>query len=566
MKLQARFLLLYVFLFGTVATLLLFQRSFELDRSRVVLQNELTQRRSYFQKISSIEGKPLETLAVDYSSWDDMVTFVKQRNIKFAQDNIDTGLGNFHVDTAWVYRPDHTLVYFKSANDDPVLQDLKLPTTFFDKLTHDRFAHFYIQEDSGLLEIRAATIHPGDDSARKTTPQGFWVVGRYLDKDVLNGLGDLTQSKLTLNPPTANAGDVLQGDTVAFSQPLNSWNGRSVALITSKATVPVVNDLQNLYNRQLLLLLLFTIASGLAVVISIWRLVLKPMRQIAKSIREQKPDQLDRLAFNHDEFGNLARTVQEFFQQKVSLQESEFLKGKLVELNKTKSEFLAIAAHELKGPVGNIHIFAENLADLLKGPTSKATLVTETQRISQQAHKATVLINDLYQASKGGQTMQLNRVEFDFDAFIRAEIEDAQYATHQKIVVDGPSGHVIISDRDRLSQVVNNLIRNASKYSKPRTLILVHWDYDDANVTVQVADAGLGIPAAEQSKVFGRFFRSNQVTKDYPGLGLGLSVCKEIVEGLGGKIWLSSQEGQGTTMYFSLPLSSGNQQQFSKLG
>src|SRR4051812_14986148 len=112
MRLQARFLLLYAFLFGAVATLLILQRTFDLDRSHFVLQNELTQRQNYFDKITSVEGQPLESLAVDYSFWDDMVTFVKERDLKFAQDNIDSGLGTYGADVAWVYRPDHSLVYF----------------------------------------------------------------------------------------------------------------------------------------------------------------------------------------------------------------------------------------------------------------------------------------------------------------------------------------------------------------------------------------------------------------------------------------------------------------------
>src|SRR5688572_22936413 len=121
MKLQARFLLLFVFLFGFAVLLLVLQRSFDLDRSRFVLQNELAQRHQYFEKITKIEGQPLESLTVDYSFWDDMVNFIKQRNLQFAADNIDTGLETYGADMAWVYRPDHSLVYYKTVGDDKTL-------------------------------------------------------------------------------------------------------------------------------------------------------------------------------------------------------------------------------------------------------------------------------------------------------------------------------------------------------------------------------------------------------------------------------------------------------------
>jgi signal transduction histidine kinase len=294
--------------------------------------------------------------------------------------------------------------------------------------------------------------------------------------------------------------------------------------------------------------------------LSIWRLVLQPMRLVNRSITEQKPELLDHIAKAKTEFGGLAQTVQLFYSQRMKIQESEFLKSKLVELNRAKSEFLAIAAHELKGPVGNVHIFTENLADLLKEGKSKDVLLTETERISQQARKATLLINDMYQASKGGQVLEVTRTEFAFDDFIKQEIENAQYSTQQKIVLEGSTDHHVTSDVNRLGQVMTNLIRNASKYSPPTSTITIHISYKNNLVTTEIEDAGMGIPEAEQSKIFTRFFRSSRVTQSYPGLGLGLSVCKEIIEALDGKIWLISEENRGSHFYFSIPVSPSEQE------
>lgn len=549
MKLQARFLLLFVFLFGAAALLLVLQRSFDLDRSRFVLKSELTQRHKYFEKITKVEGQPLESLSVDYSFWDDMVGFVQKRNLEFAADNIDSGLSTYGADMAWVYRPDHSLVYYKTVSEDASLKDLNLalPSTFFEKLYKTHFGHFFVTGPYGLLEIRAATVHPGADADRKTAPQGFWIVGRIWDDEHIAVLGDLTQSKLTIASSTADAGDQLGTETVTFGTKLPGWDGKTVGVLMSTAQVPVVKDLENLYLRQLGLLLLFTVASTLVVIISIWRLVLRPVRQVTDSLKNQTPNALGKLAQEKTEFGSLALTVQQFFR-------SEYLKGKLIELNSAKSEFLAIAAHELKSPVGNVHIFAENLADLVKSNTPKDTLLKEVQRISQAAHKATVLVNDIYQASKGGQALDIKLTEFEFDTFIHNEIADAQYSTKQKLILEGFTGRKVTSDIDRLGQVMTNLIRNASKYSPDADKIIIRLKRQDNLVTVEVEDFGLGISAEDQTKLFDRFFRSAQVTS-YPGLGLGLSICKEIIEALGGKIWLKSELGKGSHFYFSLPVS-----------
>lgn len=556
MRLQARFLLLYIFLFGAVATLLIWQRNLDLDRSRFVLQNELRQRQGYFEKILNVEGQPLESLSVDYSFWDEMVTFVQKRNLKFAQNNIDTALETFKADAAWVYRPDRSLVYFKAADGSTATPDLNLPPVFFDQLFITHFKHFFIEQSGGFLEIRAATIHPGNDTDHKTTPQGYWIVGRFWDEDVISSLGNLTQSTVHLSPVSAQSGNVIGTNYIAFSQALRGWDNQPVANLVSTAEVPVVQDLKNLYDRQLALLAFFTLISILIIMLTVWLWVIRPMRQISRSLHKQHPQDLDQLAHHTSEFGKLAQTIQLFYRQKVTIQESDYLKNKLLELNRSKGEFMAIAAHELKGPVGNVHIFAANLADLIHDGTSKKNLLHETERITQQARKATILINDMYQASKGGQFIDFKHTEFDFDGFIRQEVENAQSSTPQHIVLTGQTDERITSDDNRLSQVMANLLRNASKYSSPTSTITVSLSATDNDVIVEVSDTGIGITPQDQIKLFERFYRSSKVTTSYPGLGLGLSVCKEIIEALGGKIWVRSAEGKGSHFYFSLPISS----------
>lgn len=559
MKLQARFLILFLVLFAVVALLLVTQRVFDLDRSKVLLENELVQHKAYFNKISSMDGQPLESISVDYSFWDDMVDFIKTKNTKFAHDNIDSGLSTYGADLAWVYRLDGSLVYYKSVDDNPALANLKLPDDYFKKLYSNHFGHFYLNTDQGLIEVRAATIHPGGDSQRTTPPQGYWIVARFWDDQYVSTLSDLTQSQVKLGGPKATYNDHLGGNSITFGEPLKDYDDHTVAVLNSTATVPVVENLSNLYARQLYLLIAFSIATMLMLVAAVWFMVLSPMRLIAQSLSAQNPTALGALAAQKTEFGALAQTVQQFFAQEVKIKETDFIKAKLVELNQAKSEFLAIAAHELKGSVGNVHIFAENLADLITDTTtSRESLTIEVKRISHQAHKATVLINDIYQASKGGQSLVVNKTEFDFDEFVHDEVADAQYSTKQHIKVAGYSAAHITTDRDRLSQVMSNLLRNASKYSPMAQEIRVLLSRDGNSVIVQVQDDGIGIAELDQPHVFERFFRSSSVLGNYPGLGLGLSICKEIVEALGGKIWFTSSHGHGSQFFISLPVSSAS--------
>jgi signal transduction histidine kinase len=112
----------------------------------------------------------------------------------------------------------------------------------------------------------------------------------------------------------------------------------------------------------------------------------------------------------------------------------------------------------------------------------------------------------------------------------------------------------VSGDRDRLEQVLGNLLENAVKYSPDGSEVSVRVREEADRVVTAIADRGIGIPTDELSQVFERFHRGRQVSStNYGGLGLGLYISKQIVERHGGTIWVESREGQGTTFFFSLP-------------
>ena len=113
---------------------------------------------------------------------------------------------------------------------------------------------------------------------------------------------------------------------------------------------------------------------------------------------------------------------------------------------------------------------------------------------------------------------------------------------------------VVEGDRDRLEQVLGNLLENAVKYSPEGSDVFVNVDDKGDSVVTSVCDRGIGIPADELTQVFERFHRGRQVSStNYGGLGLGLYITKQIIERHGGAIWVESAEGVGTTFFFSLP-------------
>ena len=152
--------------------------------------------------------------------------------------------------------------------------------------------------------------------------------------------------------------------------------------------------------------------------------------------------------------------------------------------------------------------------------------------------------------------LEIRREPIPWSQFVRDVVHRHHTAvSDRRFHVSVPNlGRAVTGDRDRLEQVLGNLLENAVKYSPEGSDITVAVeDKSDALVTA-VCDRGIGIPADELSQVFERFHRGRQVSStNYGGLGLGLYITKQIIERHGGTIWVESKEGQGTTFYFSLP-------------
>jgi signal transduction histidine kinase len=556
MKLQLRFFIVLLVIFAAMSSFLVLQREFKVERSRSVLSSELDQRRSYFTNVVNLDGQSEKQLSEDYSFWDDMVSFVKTDDITFAQQNLDTGLVTFNVDADWVYRPNGTLLYFSSLDGSSALKSIQLTPAFFRQLTKYKLEHFYLPSSQGILEIRAATIVPSSDPEHHTPEQGFWIVGRLLDKAYASNLESLTNTNVSIQPGSANKATRTTNNSVSFDVPLRNWNGTTIGGMRSTSTVSVISNLDQQYRRELELLIVFTGVLAVIIITSVWLLVLKPLGLITQALNEEDTHYVSRLRKKKTEFGSLAQTVTDFFEQKVVLAEAQFRKTELEKLNKEKSSFLAVAAHELNGPVSNVKIFSEYLAFLLtKGQDRDETQITQqVKRIEHQTIKINMLLSDLRAVSEGKQGFQFNLRDFDFDAFLKEEVDEASFSTKQTITLSGTTSQTLHSDPDRLGQVISNLIRNASKYSPDADEIKINVMHDQGQIIFSVQDFGIGISDEDKQKIFEPFFRSEEVTKSFPGLGLGLYISKQIIEGLGGTMQVESTPGHGSTFTVSIPL------------
>lgn len=224
-------------------------------------------------------------------------------------------------------------------------------------------------------------------------------------------------------------------------------------------------------------------------------------------------------------------------------------------LMEQKDEFIGIASHELKTPVTSIKAFAQILQRRLDRD-GNSELQGYVHKMDGQITKLTNLINDLLDVTKiESGKLVFHPVKFDFDTMVRELVEDLQLTTDKhRITIEGSVKKLVTGDRDRIGQVLINLISNAIKYSPHADKIIISQAGDSRSVTVCVRDFGVGVSREKQERVFERFFRvSGPKRETFPGLGLGLYISAEIVKRQGGRIWVESSGQQGSTFCFTLP-------------
>jgi signal transduction histidine kinase len=222
-----------------------------------------------------------------------------------------------------------------------------------------------------------------------------------------------------------------------------------------------------------------------------------------------------------------------------------------------KSTFVSVVSHELKTTVALIKGYANTLARE-DAHWDAETLREGLQVIGEESDRLNALINNLLDASRiQAEGFKVEQGDVVVPRLVASVVESFRTQTEKHhFMLDFPSDFPCVSgDEERLRQVLNNLVRNAIKYAPEGGEIRVGGWGDAGQVTVYVADQGIGIPLAEQSKLFQRFYRvDSSLRRSTQGAGLGLYLCRSIVEAHGGRIWLSSEPGKGTTVFFTLPL------------
>ncbi len=233
--------------------------------------------------------------------------------------------------------------------------------------------------------------------------------------------------------------------------------------------------------------------------------------------------------------------------------EAELMQAKLLE--EKKDEFISIASHELKTPLTIIKSYTQlaltQSSDECPGDVQNCLI-----KVDQFAGKLNYLINELLDVSRiHGGKLSLNKTEIEMDIFLTEVLNSMQQIIpNHKIIIEKNEPARVNVDALRLEQVIANIISNAAKYSPGKEKIIIASVKKDNNIIVSFTDNGIGIPPENTNKIFDRFYRVDEASKHFSGLGIGLFISSEIIKQHNGNIWVESKEGKGSAFYFSLPL------------
>lgn len=231
---------------------------------------------------------------------------------------------------------------------------------------------------------------------------------------------------------------------------------------------------------------------------------------------------------------------------------------RLKQLDNLKSEFISTAAHELRTPIASIMGYTELLSD-----RQSQTCFSETQKedflleILSNADRLAKIIDDILDVSRieAGQPIPLHKQRVSIGNLLAKTIERFQIKSGRTIVLDisQDTPDLVYLDGHRIAQVIDNIISNAIKYSPGGTTIAVNVTSDAGSVRIAVADRGRGMSRDQLERIFDKFYRADAADSAVRGLGLGMSIARQIVDDHGGTISVDSMPGEGTTVVVTIP-------------
>jgi signal transduction histidine kinase len=593
MKVQTKITLLIVLVVATFMVGLWGFRIYDKAKFGRITAERIDERNAAFDLFLENDGQPLKTLAEYDAYWDQMVQAVERNDQDWFKENLNTEtLEGYRANAAWVYRTNAEVVYQVKnfgttdssdphrASDATDLPAIPIPRAAFEKLfASEPFAHFFMQIGNDIMEVRGATIHGSKDLGRQTPQHGYFLVGRLWNEPALKEMSLFSNTTLSLAAIGERKKSVHsepEKGLIVFSRTLSSWDGTPLAELIVRNQIPSIEQLNRSNERLILLLFVFALVLLTLIYTSLVHWVSQPLRKIMASLKRNDPKPIEKMCWDHSEFGELARTTRKFFEQRDNLiREMEERRVTEEALRKSEEELRHSQKMEAVGRLagGVAHDFNNLLtaiigyAELISTRTTSNALAKQNADLIRKAGEQAAALTRQLLAFSRKQILQpkvidLNALVVEMEKLLRRVIgERFDLQSHP----DAEMGRVK-ADPSQIEQVVLNLGVNArdamptggkliirtsnarldSTAAPQISASLKPGDY----IVLSVTDTGAGMDEETKSHIFEPFFTTKGPGK---GTGLGLATVYGIVRQTGGGISVESEPGKGSTFRIYLP-------------
>jgi PAS domain S-box-containing protein len=324
----------------------------EFKKNTVLFQSQRDDIESTFNKIMDLKSKTLETIAIDYTFWDEMVNYIKSPDKTWAEQNLGTVIPIYGADLLAVYRPDFSPVsHFSSSGRDGLYEQFNENVNLPEVFNKRKVNHFFIHGPAGVMEIYGASVHPTDDPERKTKPQGYFFIVRLWNREYVEEISHISDCRLEVVYPVGKTTLINKAEyreeAIQFSRILRRWDDLPVARIDVTRISPAILEFKAASRKELILLVLFVLFIALVYIRFILRWVYDPLVLISKALKNNDLRYIVKMQSGNNEFAEIARLIFKFSENKIQLaKEIDLLKAAESQLEKERDrvqEYLDIA-------------------------------------------------------------------------------------------------------------------------------------------------------------------------------------------------------------------------------
>ncbi|ADQ04792.1 integral membrane sensor signal transduction histidine kinase [Caldicellulosiruptor owensensis OL] len=340
-------------------------------------------------------------------------------------------------------------------------------------------------------------------------------------------------------------GDIIKREYLVIGYPvvINNHVVSGLLLITS---TDEIRQTLKMYNRIIWLITLFEVLVVLIITYALTQRIITPIKKLAQASRKiAEGDFSQKIPISNNSDDEISELVSSF----------NYMTEKLENLETMRKSFISNVSHELRSPLTSIRGFVEGILDKTIPDEKRDFYLT---LVKEEVIKLNNLINQLLELSRlEWGKINLNLSEFKIYSVIAEELIKFEKRIEEKnidIDVQVDEELVVKADRDLISRVIHNLLDNAIKYNKVGGKIYIYSEVANGKAYITIQDTGVGIPEKLQKLIWERFYKVDESRSLENGVGLGLSIVKEIIKLHKQNIWVESEEGIGSKFIFTLDL------------